>query len=227
MPGAHARRARSEVIARLQDDRFDASGMRRHGEQEVDVGGPAVALHHRLVAGRPHGVTNHGDTEEPEAAQGVVHARNPNETTNQPAADALQLTHRLRHFGVGRRLTNHDIRSPLETLHQLGDLVRSVSQVPLHEDNGVPAGVAAAIQRRAEERVDRFCVSDMLGPSHNGDRQGIGVRRKHLRCCVRAAVVEHDQFVFAREVGERLADAPQHEPRGGGLVMYGNADVEH
>lgn len=225
MPGPDARGARTKVITRLQRNGFNATRVRRHGQQQIDVRSPSIALDDRLLASCANGIAYYSYTKQAEAAERIVHAGNLGEATSEPAADPLQLPNGLGHILGDGRFTDNDVRTTFESLDQLGDLFRSVGQVTLQEDDRVSTWVSAAVHCRAEKRVDRLGVADVIRPAEDRDGKGIGIRRKDFRGGIGAAVVEDEQFVFTRKVRKCLSDTPKNQTRGLGFVMNGDADV--
>lgn len=225
MQRADSRRPMAEVVPRLKRHRFDASRMRRHRQQQIDVRSPAIALDQRFVADGTHRVTNHGHPEQAEAAERVIHTGHLGETARQPLSNALKPTNGLRRAAIHGGFADNNVRSALEALHQVGDLFRLVGKVTLHQDYRVSPGVPATIQRSPQQLIDCAGIPDVLCAAQNGDGQGIRIRRQDLGRGIGTPVVVNEELVLAREVGEHLADAPKHQPCGRGLVMDGNADV--
>jgi hypothetical protein len=225
MPGPDARRARTQVITRLQRNGFDPPGVRRHRQEEIDVRSPSVALDDWLLAGRAHGIADHSHANQAEAAERIVDPWNLGKATSEPAANPLQLPYRLRHVIADCCLTDDDVSPALESLDQLGDLFRPIGQVTLHEDDGISTWVSAVAQRRAKQRVDRPGVAHVFRSAEDRDGKGIGIRREDFSRGVGTPVIEHDQLVFTREVRKRLADTPEYQTCGLGFVMDRDADV--
>ena len=89
---------------------------------------------------------------------------------------------------------------PSKRRHELGDVLRLIGEIGLHEQHRVATRIARLRDDGTAERVQCARVADVALAAQHAERKHIAVRLQRLGGGVGAAVVEYDDLVLARKV---------------------------
>ena len=115
----------------------------------------------------PHRVPERDQAEDGEAGDEVVHARHRHDPAQQLRREAAE--HAVLPGGLALQLALGDdqIGAALDPADQVGDDLRVVGEVRVHEDRRVPLGPVGQLDRGPEQLLDRRGVAPALGVPHD------------------------------------------------------------
>jgi hypothetical protein len=214
-------------VAREDRHRDGRDLPRRGGEprHQLRPGGEPVGVEQRTARPFPQHGPRRDEPHREAAGEQVAHTVDPDagtqqpgrETPEQPPGEGKALDGRLAHREVGARL---------DAAQQLRNGIGRHVEVRGDQHHGVPLVPVRPPGRLLEQGRARG-PGARRGRPDEGEGQRALVALQHLRRLVGRSVVGHQQLVLPRALAEDLPDLPEQEPHRVGVVVRGDADVDH
>jgi len=119
------------------------------------------------------------------------------------------------------------VGATVDPLDHVGDELRPVREVRVHQQGAVTLGAVGPLQRDPQQLLNGGRVAQALPVADHREREDLGIGGEGLRGSVGRSVIGHQELILAAELGENLPDLPQQQPDRVGLVVAWNADVDH
>ena len=213
------------VVARCKCHALDSTGKRSGIHEKLDVGRPSLARDEGLIAKRLDEVAKQRNAVQTESVEGISHALNVDKEFQRPRSEREQSSNARRSF-AHLALGHHDVRTSLESLDELGQVLGLVGEIALHQDHRIASRIPCSPGYLATQAVEGVGVALPLLAMQNRQWGNFCVRQQPVAGLVGASIVVNDDLILARVCLEDLADTPQQDTYGGPFVVCRDADVE-
>ena len=162
-----------------------------------------------------------------ESAHHVGDPLDPHRAAEQESRPAPGQPAAPRGLALEGRLADHHVGPALQAAHKVGEELRAVGEIGVHEDRAVALGPVGPLQGQVEQLLHgaRVALPRLMADQAQGE--DLGIRVEPNSRLVGRGVIGQQDLVLAREFLEDLADLPEHEADGGALIEARYADVNH